>query len=70
MVRKQYEDAVIEYRKSAALDPYDASVINRLGIGYLQLRMFTDAAKRVSVSVDRDLLSQLSPVGDGKDVAA
>ena len=46
MARKLYEDAVIEYRKSVALDRYDASVVNRLGIAYLQVRKLVDAARQ------------------------
>jgi Flp pilus assembly protein TadD len=30
--RKMYEDAIIEYRKSVALDRYNASILNRLGL--------------------------------------
>jgi Flp pilus assembly protein TadD len=54
MVRKLYEDAVIEYRKSIALDPYDAAVLNRLGIGYLQLRKFQDAAQQFRETIRLD----------------
>ncbi|MBI4471442.1 MAG: tetratricopeptide repeat protein [Acidobacteria bacterium] len=32
--RKMYEDAIIEYRKSMALDRYNASLVNRLGLAY------------------------------------
>jgi len=46
MARKLYEDAAIEYRKAIALDRYDASLLNRLGITYLQSRKFPDAAKQ------------------------
>src|SRR5206468_3965231 len=54
MVRKLYEDAVIEYRKAIALDPYDASVLNRLGIGYLQLRKFQEAALQFRETIRLD----------------
>jgi len=46
MARKLYEDAAIEFRKAIALDRYDASYLNRLGIVYLQTRKFSDAAKQ------------------------
>lgn len=32
--RKMYEDATIEYRKSIAIDRYNASTINRLGLAF------------------------------------
>ena len=30
--KKQYAEAIIEYRKSVALDRYNASTLNRLGL--------------------------------------
>jgi len=46
IARKLYEDGAIEYRKSLDLDRYDASVVNRLGIAYLQLRKFREAGQQ------------------------
>jgi len=46
MARKMYEDAVIEYKRSLAADRYNASVTNRLGIAYHNLRKFRDAEQQ------------------------
>ena len=43
--RKQYDDAIIEYRKSVALDRYNASTLNRLGLVYQQSQKLQDAEK-------------------------
>jgi tetratricopeptide (TPR) repeat protein len=43
--RKMYDDAVIEYRKSVALDRYNASTLNRLGLVYHQSQKLNDAEK-------------------------
>ena len=43
--RKMYEDAIIEYRKSIALDRYNASTLNRLGLVYHQSQKLDDAEK-------------------------
>src|SRR5262249_29973688 len=55
MARKQYDDAIIEYKKSIALDRYDASVTNRLGIAYLQARKLEEAEQqyRATLRLDR-----------------
>jgi Flp pilus assembly protein TadD len=44
--RKLYEDAVIEYKRSVAIDRYDASVTNRLGIAYHHLRKYRDSEQK------------------------
>src|SRR5437660_12454282 len=41
--RKMYEDAIIEYRKSIALDRYNASTLNRLGLVYHQSQKLVEA---------------------------
>jgi tetratricopeptide (TPR) repeat protein len=43
--RKLYEDAIIEYKKSIALDRYNASTLNRLGLVYHQSQKLQDAEK-------------------------
>lgn len=42
-VRKMYDDAIIEYRKSIAADRYNASVLNRLAIVYHQTQKLKEA---------------------------
>jgi Flp pilus assembly protein TadD len=46
MVNNSYDDAVMEYKKAVAIDPYDASVINRLGIAYHHLKKHRDAEQQ------------------------
>ncbi|HET9216613.1 MAG TPA: tetratricopeptide repeat protein [Terriglobia bacterium] len=46
MVRKAFDDAVIEYKKAIALDRYDSSVINRLGIAYHNLQKYRDSEQQ------------------------
>jgi tetratricopeptide (TPR) repeat protein len=43
--RKMYEDAIIEYRKSIALDRYNASTLNRLGLVYHQSQKLAEAER-------------------------
>jgi len=43
--RKMYEDAIIEYRKSVAIDRYNASTLNRLGLVYHQSQNLTEAER-------------------------
>jgi len=43
--RKMYEDAIIEYRKAIALDRYNASTLNRLGLVYHQSQKLDDAER-------------------------
>jgi Flp pilus assembly protein TadD len=46
VARKLYEDAVIEYKRAFAIDRYDASIANRLGIAYHNLRKFRDSEQQ------------------------
>jgi tetratricopeptide (TPR) repeat protein len=43
--RKMYEDAVIEYKKSIAIDRYNASTLNRLGLVYHQSTKLNEAER-------------------------
>ena len=43
--RKMYEEAIIEYRKSVAIDRYNASTLNRLGLVYHQSQNLTEAER-------------------------
>ena len=43
--RKLYDDAIIEYKKSVALDRYNASTLNRLGLVYHQSQKLNDAER-------------------------
>jgi Flp pilus assembly protein TadD len=43
MARKMYEDAIIEYRKAFAIDKYNPSTANRLGLAYHQSQKFNEA---------------------------
>ena len=45
LVRKMYDDAIIEYKKSISFDKYNASVVNRLGLTYHQNQKFAEAEK-------------------------
>jgi tetratricopeptide (TPR) repeat protein len=44
--RKMYEDAVIEYKRSLAVDRYDSAVVNRLGIAYHNLQKYRDSEQQ------------------------
>jgi Flp pilus assembly protein TadD len=46
VARKLYDDAVIEYKRSIAIDRYNASVVNRLGVAYHNLRKLRDAEQQ------------------------
>ena len=46
LARKMFEDAVIEYRKAIAIDPYNASIVSRLGISYHQQQRLDEAARQ------------------------
>ena len=46
VVRKDFEDAVVEYKKAIAMDRYDAAVINRLGIAYHNLQKYRDSEQQ------------------------
>jgi tetratricopeptide (TPR) repeat protein len=43
--RKLYEDAIIEYKKAIALDRYNASTLNRLGLVYHQSQKLAEAER-------------------------
>ena len=43
--RKMYEDAVVEYRNAIAIDRYNASTLNRLGLVYHQSQNLTEAER-------------------------
>jgi len=43
--RKMYEDAIVEYRKSVAIDRYNASTLNRLGLVYHQSQKLGEAER-------------------------
>jgi Flp pilus assembly protein TadD len=46
VARKLYDDAVISYKRSIAIDRYNASVVNRLGVAYHNLRKLRDAEQQ------------------------
>ena len=43
--RKMYEDAIVEYRNAIAIDRYNASTLNRLGLVYHQSQNLTEAER-------------------------
>ena len=43
--RKMYEEAVVEYTKGIAIDRYNASTLNRLGLVYHQMQNFDEAER-------------------------
>ena len=51
LIRKKYEDAIIQYRKAQALTPKDAFVANKLGIAYQDLQKFPLAKKNYEQAV-------------------
>jgi Flp pilus assembly protein TadD len=46
VARKLFDDAIIEYKKSIAIDRYNASVVNRLGVAYHNIRKLRDAEQQ------------------------
>ena len=46
VARKLFDDAIIEYKRSLAIDKYNASVINRLGVAYHNVRKLRDAEQQ------------------------
>lgn len=46
VARKLFEDAVIEYKRSLAIDRYNSAVANRLGVAYHNLRKLRDAEQQ------------------------
>lgn len=65
LARKLYEDAVIEYRKAVAIDPYNPSAINRLGIAYHQSQRLPEAERqyRAVLRVNPYYLEALNNLG-------
>jgi len=43
--RKMYEDSIVEYRKAIAIDRYNASTLNRLGLVYHQSQKLDEAER-------------------------
>ena len=43
--RKMYEEAIVEYKEAVAIDPYNASSLNRLGLVYHQTQDFNQAER-------------------------
>src|SRR6185503_16310920 len=46
VARKLFDDAIIEYKRSLAIDKYNSSVANRLGVAYHNLRKLRDAEQQ------------------------
>jgi Flp pilus assembly protein TadD len=46
VARKLFEDGVIEYRKSIAVDRYNFAVVNKLGVAYHNLRKYREAEQQ------------------------
>ena len=46
LVRKMYDDAIIEYKKSIAIDKYNAAIVNRLGLTYHQSQKDPEAERQ------------------------
>jgi tetratricopeptide (TPR) repeat protein len=51
MARKNYEDAIVQYRKAQALTPREASISNKLGIAYQDIQDFSKAKKSYEQAV-------------------
>ena len=45
LARKMFEEAILEYSKAVAIDRYNASTVNRLGIAYHQSQQINEAEK-------------------------
>lgn len=63
--RKMYEDAIVEYRKAIALDRYNASTLNRLGLVYHQSQKLPEAERyyREAVKMNPYYLEAMNNVG-------
>jgi len=46
VARKLFDDGIIEYKKSLAIDRYNAAVVNRLGVAYHNVRKLRDAEQQ------------------------
>lgn len=51
LMRKKYEDALVQYLKAQALSPKDAFIANKLGIVYQDLQNFSKAKKSYEQAV-------------------
>ena len=65
LVRKMFDDAVIEYKKSIAIDKYNAAVINRLGLTYHQSQKYPEAERqyREALKLNAYYLDALNNLG-------
>jgi tetratricopeptide (TPR) repeat protein len=63
--RRMYEDAIIEYKKSIAIDRYNASTLNRLGLVYHQSQKLTEAERyyREALKQNAYFLEVLNNIG-------
>ena len=63
--RRLYEDAIIEYRKAIALDKYNASTLNRLGLVYHQSQKLNDAERyyREALKQNQYFIEVLNNIG-------
>jgi tetratricopeptide (TPR) repeat protein len=63
--RKLYEDAIIEYKKAIAIDRYNASTLNRLGLVYHQSQKLNDAERyyREAIKQNPYFLEVLNNIG-------
>jgi tetratricopeptide (TPR) repeat protein len=65
LVRKMFDDAIIEYKKSIAIDKYNAVVVNRLGLTYHQNQKYEDAERqyREALKLNSYYLDALNNLG-------
>ena len=65
LVRKMFDDAAIEYRKSIAVDKYNAAIINRLGLTYHQSQKYQEAEKqyREALKLNASYVDALNNLG-------
>jgi tetratricopeptide (TPR) repeat protein len=63
--RKMYEEAIVEYRNAIALDRYNASTLNRLGLVYHQAQKLPDAERyyREAIKQNPYYLEAMNNVG-------
>ncbi len=65
LVRKMFDDAVVEYKKSISIDKYNAGIINRLGLTYHQSQKYTEAERqyREALKLNAYYLDALNNLG-------
>ena len=65
LARKMFDDAIIEYKKSIAIDRYNAAAINRLGMAYHQQQKLDDAERqyREAVRLNPYYLEAMNNIG-------